>query len=68
MKSLPLHHEQAVILESFQLGIDKETLISYLCEITGGKREKCVKIYFDAVAAFVASKFLEKTNSKSSSD
>ena len=68
MKNLPLHHEQAVILESFQLGIDKETLISYLCEITGEKREKCVRIYFDAVAAFDASKFLEKTNSKSSSD
>jgi len=48
----------AVILEAFQLGIGKESLISHLCE-SGVSKEKASKAVSDAVSIFGKMGFLE---------
>ena len=48
----------AVILEAFQLGVGKESLISHLCE-SGVSREKASKAVSDAVSIFGRMGFLE---------
>jgi anaerobic magnesium-protoporphyrin IX monomethyl ester cyclase len=59
MRSFSLEPAQATILGAFQSGVSKESLISYLCELTGEDTEKILKSISDTTSVFKNLNFLK---------
>jgi anaerobic magnesium-protoporphyrin IX monomethyl ester cyclase len=61
MRSFSLEPAQATILEAFQLGVSKENLITYLCNLTGNNTEEVLKSISDTTVIFKILGFLKES-------